>query len=95
MFSFGFTALEQFLDRLVEWPQYCNHILQISHVRDSHGELIEFIERALARSSSSHREPTVENPPSSDQHQSSIYLPSSDTIEVSGRHVVGYVGAYK
>ncbi|XP_057867287.2 uncharacterized protein LOC131074644 isoform X3 [Cryptomeria japonica] len=81
MFSFGFTALEQFVDRLVEWPQYCNHILQISHVRDAHGELIEFIERALARSSSSHPEPTVGNPPSSDQHQSSISLPASDTIE--------------
>lgn len=49
MFSFGLAALEQFRDRLVEWPQYCNHILQISHMREAHGGLVEFIERALAR----------------------------------------------
>ncbi|BBN05282.1 CCR4-NOT transcription complex subunit 1 [Marchantia polymorpha subsp. ruderalis] len=56
MFSFGLTALEQFMDRLVEWPQYCNHILQISHMRDAHSDLMEFIERALARVSSSQSE---------------------------------------
>lgn len=53
MFSFGFTALEQFVDRLVEWPQYCNHILQISHVRESQPRLVEFVERALGHSSQS------------------------------------------
>jgi len=26
-------ALEQFKQRLVEWPQYCHHILQIAHIR--------------------------------------------------------------
>ncbi|KAL3683907.1 hypothetical protein R1sor_001929 [Riccia sorocarpa] len=56
MFSFGLTALEQFTDRLVEWPQYCNHILQISHMRDAHSDLVEFIERTLARVSSSQSE---------------------------------------
>ncbi|KAI8024154.1 CCR4-NOT transcription complex subunit 1 [Camellia lanceoleosa] len=55
-FVFGTKALEQFLDRLVEWPQYCNHILQISHLRGSHSELVAFIERALARISSGHSE---------------------------------------
>ncbi|KAK6936303.1 CCR4-NOT transcription complex subunit 1, HEAT repeat [Dillenia turbinata] len=54
IFAFGTKALEQFLDRLVEWPQYCNHILQISHLRGSHPELVAFIERALARISSGH-----------------------------------------
>ncbi|CAM6014740.1 unnamed protein product [Sphagnum balticum] len=49
MFSFALAALDQFKDRLVEWPQYCNHILQISHIREVHLELVEFIERALAR----------------------------------------------
>jgi hypothetical protein len=49
MFSFALAALDQFKDRLVEWPQYCNHILQISHIREAHLELVEFIERALAR----------------------------------------------
>ncbi|MCL7049794.1 hypothetical protein MKW94_019738, partial [Papaver nudicaule] len=33
MFVFGVKALEQFVDRLVEWPRYCNQILQISHLR--------------------------------------------------------------
>ncbi|KAH7284495.1 hypothetical protein KP509_34G056500 [Ceratopteris richardii] len=71
MFSFGLAALEKFKDRLVEWPQYCNHILQISHIREAHSGLVEFIERALARLSAepniSHTVPSAENPPSSGQ----------------------------
>ncbi|KAL4599949.1 hypothetical protein ACB092_11G164000 [Castanea dentata] len=54
MFVFGTLALEQFVDRLIEWPQYCNHILQISHLRGTHSELVAFIEQALARISSGH-----------------------------------------
>lgn len=57
MFVFGTKALEQFMDRLVEWPQYCNHILQISHLRGTHPELVVVIERTLARVSSSQNEP--------------------------------------
>ncbi|KAI3965367.1 hypothetical protein MKX01_042848 [Papaver californicum] len=56
MFVFGAKALEQFVDRLIEWPQYCNHILQISHLRSTHSELVMFIECALASISSSHAE---------------------------------------
>ena len=29
MFRFGMFALEQFKERLHEWPQYCSHIVQI------------------------------------------------------------------
>jgi len=47
MFRFGMCALEQFKQRLVEWPQYCHHILQINHVRQSHAELVEYIRNAL------------------------------------------------
>ncbi|KAG5022258.1 hypothetical protein JHK85_018600 [Glycine max] len=54
MFLFGSLALEQFVDRLIEWPQYCNHILQISHLRSTHSEIVAFIEQALARISSGH-----------------------------------------
>lgn len=54
MFLFGSLALEQFVDRLIEWPQYCNHILQISHLRTTHSEIVAFIEQALARISSGH-----------------------------------------
>lgn len=42
------------MDRLIEWPQYCNHILQISHMRSTHSEIVAFIEQALARISSGH-----------------------------------------
>ncbi|KAJ4727200.1 putative Ccr4-not transcription complex [Melia azedarach] len=72
MFVFGTKALEQFVDRLIEWPQYCNHILQISHLRSTHGELVAFIERALARISSGHLESDgASNPSAVHQHGSS------------------------
>ena len=48
MFKFGMCALEQFKSRLVEWPQYCHHILQIHHIRSSHEDLIDYIQRALS-----------------------------------------------
>ncbi|KAJ1469792.1 hypothetical protein T484DRAFT_1850339 [Baffinella frigidus] len=47
MFKFGMCALEQFKQRLVEWPQYCHHILQIAHIRQAHEDLIDYIQRAL------------------------------------------------
>lgn len=49
MLSFGSTALDQFKERLAEWPQYCNHILQIAHFRETQPDLVKFIERALMR----------------------------------------------
>ncbi|CAI0400959.1 unnamed protein product [Linum tenue] len=68
MFVFGTNALEQFVDRLIEWPQYCNHILQISHLRGAHSELVAFIERALARISSGHLESESGNASAAHQH---------------------------
>ena len=59
MFMFGTTALEQFMDRVIEWPQYCNHILQISHLRATHAEIVSLIKGAFARISSSQNEPNV------------------------------------
>ncbi|RLN39514.1 hypothetical protein C2845_PM01G21230 [Panicum miliaceum] len=59
MFMFGTTALEQFMDRVIEWPQYCNHILQISHLRGTHTELVSAIEQALAKISLSQNEPNL------------------------------------
>ena len=85
MFMFGTKALEQFIDRLVEWPQYCNHILQISHLRGTHAELVSVIERALARISSSQTESNGLNSLPADQQQG--FTPSSaESIEV--RHFV-------
>ncbi|CAI0393707.1 unnamed protein product [Linum tenue] len=68
MFVFGTNALEQFVDRLIEWPQYCNHILQISHLRGAHSELVAFIERALARISSGNLESESSNTSATHQH---------------------------
>ena len=34
MLRFGMFALEQFKSRLPRWPQYCQHILQIPHLRE-------------------------------------------------------------
>ncbi|MCO5612109.1 hypothetical protein L7F22_066371 [Adiantum nelumboides] len=88
MFSFGLAALEKFRDRLVEWPQYCNHILQISHMREAHGALVEFIERALARLSA---EPNASHTPFSTEIQTSVAqattavstASTADSVEVS------------
>ncbi|KAJ6835455.1 CCR4-NOT transcription complex subunit 1 [Iris pallida] len=82
MFMFGTKALEQFMDRLVEWPQYCNHILQISHLRTSHTELVAVIERALARISSSQAESNGGNSILSDQQPESAQA-SIESMEAS------------
>ncbi|KAG5626749.1 hypothetical protein H5410_011967 [Solanum commersonii] len=49
MFYLGIRVLAQFVDRMIEWPQYCNRIVQISHVRSSHPELVAFVEHGLSR----------------------------------------------
>ncbi|XP_020701272.1 CCR4-NOT transcription complex subunit 1 isoform X2 [Dendrobium catenatum] len=74
MFMFGTKALEQFMDRLVEWPQYCNHILQISHLRSTHAELVAVIERTLARVSSSQAESNGVNSLSTEMQQVSAQI---------------------
>ncbi|XP_022731110.1 CCR4-NOT transcription complex subunit 1-like isoform X16 [Durio zibethinus] len=61
LFVFGTKALEQFVDRLVELPQYCSLILQISHLRGMHPELVDFAESALAWISSSCLEKDEDN----------------------------------
>ncbi|KAF6141661.1 hypothetical protein GIB67_001213 [Kingdonia uniflora] len=78
MFAFGARALEQFVDRLEEWPQYCNHILQISHLRGTHSDLVAFTERALAKISSARSDLNGVNIMSSDQRQGS----SMENMEV-------------
>lgn len=88
MFVFGTKALEKFVDRLIEWPQYCQHILQISHLRATHSELVAFIERALARISSGHLDSDAGHNPASDQHHNSIPQPN---IEVCVLHLISPV----
>ncbi|KAI3741197.1 hypothetical protein L1987_58865 [Smallanthus sonchifolius] len=82
MFVFGTKALEKFVDRLIEWPQYCQHILQISHLRGTHPELVAFIERALARNSSGHPDSdAAAYNPAAEQHHNPIPQPN---VEVAG-----------
>ncbi|OAY69195.1 CCR4-NOT transcription complex subunit 1, partial [Ananas comosus] len=94
MFMFGTKALEQFLDRLVEWPQYCNHILQISHLRGTHADLVSAIERALARVSSSQAEANGGNPLPAEQQSSgpasieSIDATASQSPQAPSHHSV-------
>ena len=49
MFKFGVEALLQFRSRLGEWPQYCSHIVQIPHLKETHPEIISYIEALLAQ----------------------------------------------
>lgn len=50
MFRFGMFALEQFKERLHEWPQYCSHIVQIPHLKDGYAKLLAEIEIAMTES---------------------------------------------
>ncbi|KAJ0255219.1 CCR4-NOT transcription complex subunit 1 [Hirschfeldia incana] len=80
MFLFGSKALEQFVNRLVELPQYCNHILQISHLRSTHPELVTVIEQALSRISSGN----LESDASISHPGPSQFLPGNGQFSVSG-----------
>uniref|UniRef100_A0A2N9FJB6 CCR4-NOT transcription complex subunit 1-like n=1 Tax=Fagus sylvatica TaxID=28930 RepID=A0A2N9FJB6_FAGSY len=87
MFVFGTLALEQFVDRLIEWPQYCNHILQISHLRGTHSELVAFIEQALARISSGHSDTDGGSHASVVNHHGSSQA-SSGNLELNGSSII-------
>ncbi|GLT52502.1 hypothetical protein SLA2020_258400 [Shorea laevis] len=82
MFLFGTKALEQFVDHLTEWPQYCNHILQISHLRATHSELVASIEQARARISSDHLD--SDGGSNSSIHQNATLQANSRTVELNG-----------
>ena len=55
MFAFGSEALEQFKQRLPEWPQYCQHLAAVPHLPQAHPDLAALLgaaaERAGRRSS--------------------------------------------
>lgn len=48
LFGFGLKSLMQFQSRLIEWPQYSSHILQISHLAEAHPELIQTIQNSFS-----------------------------------------------
>ncbi|XP_058104448.1 uncharacterized protein LOC131248268 isoform X3 [Magnolia sinica] len=86
MFVFGAKALEQFLDRLVEWPKYCNEILQIPHLRGAQAELFSYIERVLTHISLGQLESNGGNGAPTDQHKGFSRAPSEnlEALEPSG-----------
>lgn len=48
LFKFGIQALIQFQRRLLDWPQYCSHLLQIPHLCQAHPELILFLQAIIS-----------------------------------------------
>ncbi|KAJ4827650.1 hypothetical protein Tsubulata_008272 [Turnera subulata] len=87
MFVFGTKALEQFVDRLIEWPQYCHHILQISHLRSTHLELVTFIDRTLARTSSGHLETSDGSNSAAAAHQHGLSRASLGNDDLNGVNI--------
>lgn len=47
LFKFGLQSLIQFRSRLVEWPQYCSHLLQIPHFVQIQPELAAYLKQCL------------------------------------------------
>jgi CCR4-NOT transcription complex subunit 1 len=85
MFRFGLTALLQFQSRLVEWPQYCNHIVQISHLKDAHPEIIAMIHQTMNDTSSIVRDrPASNSLESSGQMNGSMRSLNVDTLVHAG-----------
>lgn len=89
MFVFGTKALEQFVDRMIEWPQYCNHLLQISHLRATNSDLVAFIERALARISAANTESDTFHSATGDQHGPNQVSAASMEMPGSSFHLMG------
>ncbi|RZC68421.1 hypothetical protein C5167_031663 [Papaver somniferum] len=95
MFIFGAKALEQFVDRSIEWPQYCNDILQISHLRESHLELVASIENSLATISSRHSPSNGSSIVPTNQHKepNPVPLENTEAIVVNSLAIVPYQNA--
>ncbi|KXS15104.1 Not1-domain-containing protein [Gonapodya prolifera JEL478] len=60
LFKFGARALAQFTSRLSEWPQFCSHLLSISHLQDALPELYQIVLTASQQSTTSIAEEEAE-----------------------------------
>ncbi|RKP25851.1 CCR4-Not complex component, Not1-domain-containing protein, partial [Syncephalis pseudoplumigaleata] len=58
MFRFGIQALTQFQSRLAEWPPFCEHLLQIPHLRQVHPELIQYVRSIVANANQTNVHPS-------------------------------------
>lgn len=48
LFKFGVQALIQFQRRLLDWPQYCSHLLQIPHLCQAYPDLVPFLQAIIS-----------------------------------------------
>ncbi|KAJ3339474.1 hypothetical protein HDU93_008188 [Gonapodya sp. JEL0774] len=64
LFKFGALALSQFIQRLPEWPQYCTHLLAISHFKEALPDLCKLVETASQEAIAANidREAGTDNP---------------------------------
>ncbi|KAI3917584.1 hypothetical protein MKW98_021346 [Papaver atlanticum] len=95
IFVFGAKVLEQFVDRLIEWPEYCGDILQISYLRESHLELVASIENALATISSRQSPSNGSSIVPTNQHKepNPVPLENMEAIVVNSLAIVPYQNA--
>eukprot|EP00798_Chlamydomonas_sp_ICE-L_P003954 gene3954-14033_t len=47
MCTFGTDALRQFVGSIQQWPQFCQHLLQVPHLREQDPELYAHVEAAV------------------------------------------------
>lgn len=81
MFTFGMFALEQFKERLNEWPQYCSHIVQIPGLKENYKKLVDEIETAKDQNHSNSS--TVSIGSGNDSASLSSGISSSDNVQMS------------
>lgn len=95
MFRFGMFALEQFKERLHEWPQYCSHIVQIGHLREGYAALVGEIETAMDDNQSSGSVSTAPTAPTgaSGITESSVGSVLGGEISVPSSSMGGFVGS--
>lgn len=82
MFTFGMFALEQFKERLNEWPQYCSHIVQIPGLKENYKKLVDEIETAKEQNQNS-TSSTVSVASANDSASISSGISSSDNAHMS------------
>jgi CCR4-NOT transcription complex subunit 1 len=95
MFRFGMFALEQFKERLHEWPQYCSHIVQIGHLREGYAALVGEIETAMDDNQSTGSVSTAPTAPTgaSGITESSVGSVLGGEISVPSSSMGGFVGS--
>ena len=83
MFRFGMFALEQFKERLHEWPQYCSHIVQIPHLKQGYADLVNEIEGAMSDNSNRNSSGPLVNVPVIESN--SVASDRSENMAVNGQ----------